>query len=505
MPQRVQRRSPGRRSRARRRHGGNVSRRGPQQPGPRHVTRNTQRDNRWNQSTASRKTLPADQRLRISVLAAAGVMTLLGVTAALAIAGVTRHFGNVFQAGGPSQGAVVAGALAAVGLGLRVPQRFAIWLCALAWQRFVRRGKTSSVSGVLIRPAPADRPLYWVVLSVITVVAGVLTALMPWNVRLAHRAYLWLHAHFVWSDVILVVLHGVLAFLVVLVPLAMLGLAVSCSHHLSCRHSRWEPRATAWLLVGAGGGTLIATWIQASWGGGGLTLLSAALPALLVSLIAVALSATDGASAEVEPESMPLPMSSDKYPTLLRAGVVLLGAAAVGVITIWVRGYAQDPGTIGTGLAGMLLAVGGGALAGAPSEDAGVRSIGGFGAACGVAGLLLAGAALVIANGIVSSPAGVGLVACTSLAAIGFAAAYGTETLLHRVASRSSAGASILARTLIFGALAGPLAAPVWGGWIRQSSLLLLVALALLVLAGTLLLHEPGYSLKRRQAHLEAA
>ena len=71
--------------------------------------------------------------------AAAGMSAIVGVTIGMTVAGLEVRFGDVFADPGSSRGVVLCGTLTVLAIGVRAPQRFAMWLCAIAWQRFLAR------------------------------------------------------------------------------------------------------------------------------------------------------------------------------------------------------------------------------------------------------------------------------------------------------------------------------------------------------------------------------
>ncbi len=443
---------------------------------------------------------------RISPAACASM--LLGVTTGMVIAGMCARFEQIFGeyvlSGRAVAEGVVGTTLLALAIGICVPQRFAMWVCTVAWRRFLLRGQPSDISGEYLNQAGADRPLYWVVLSVIALAAGVATALLPPSVWLARAGYDWMYAHFLWSVGPLAILQVVIVFAAGLIPLTILGLAVSCVHHLSCPYGRWETRATAWLLIGAAVGTLISGWIAMANGHGSLILIAAALPALVVSLVSAASgsSGNEGSRQAVETEPVPLPIWSDRWPTLLRAGIVTVGAGSACALAVWIEYFDKIGLRPGIFVPVILLAMGVGVRMGCRAKRSGLRSVGGFGIACAAAGVIVAASTVVFTEPIVHSSGVAVLLACVSMVAVGFAMAYGRQTLLHRVASRSYAGATVLTRTLVSAALIVWLGAPIAVSLVGRPITLVILALSLLAMGGTLIVHEPGHSPRTRRARL---
>ncbi len=439
---------------------------------------------------------------------AACASILLGATTAMVIAGLAARYHEVFGERGLSSMAtthtVVGATLMTLAIGVRVPQRFALWVCAAAWRRFLSLGRPSDVSSMILNPGGSDRPLHWVVLSVIALAAGIVTALLPINVRLGGAVYDWMYAHFLWSIGSLAVLQVAILFLTGLLPLTVLGLAVSCVHRLSCPYGRWDTKATAWLLTGAAVGTLVSTWTTGAGVSGDLMLIAAALPALVVSLVSAASSAPrdDGPHDPTQTEAIPLPISSDRWPTLLRASIVAVGGGGAWAVIVWAGFFAESKGHVGPFVSAMLVAMGIGVLAGCRPKHRGLRSIGGFGVACAAAGILVAVSTVALAGALPIGLGGAILPACLAVMTIGLATAYGRQTLLDRAASRSYAGATILTRILVCAVFVIWVAAPVAERLTGRPATLLILALSLLALGGTLIIHDPSRSPRTQRARL---
>ena len=437
-------------------------------------------------------------------LRAAGASVLLGAATAMAVVGLSVRFENIFGDGTAAHQTVVAAALIAMAIGVRVPQRFATWASALAWRRFAFGGRPAPMSGTLLNNGSANRAEYWAVLAVLALLAGVGTALLPLISRLTLAGYGGMQTHFVWSSAPLVILRTAVVFLTVLVPLTILGQAIAMTHRLCCPFARWETKASTWLLVGATPGVLLAGAIAPTGAQTTLVLLAAAIPALLVSLLAGWVGTTPSANAQEWAGTDPaaLPMWSDRWPTLLRASIVAVGAGGVWAVSVWGGYFGGKSGNDEATLAGLLLSLGIGVGAGCRTQRPGRRSIGGFGVACTVAGVIIAAEIaawpmedfLGMGGGLVLAGAGV--------AALGFAAAYGRQTLLHRVARRSAAGAAMLARVLVCSAVVVWVGSPVTIHYLGRRAALAALALFMVALGGTLIIHEPSCSVRTRRMRL---
>ncbi|MFQ5590044.1 MAG: hypothetical protein ACE5HE_02665 [Phycisphaerae bacterium] len=400
--------------------------------------------------------------------------------------------------------AVIAGTLAAVALGVRLPHKLATWICALSWHRFVAVGRRSVLSDVLIGSGPGDRSCYWLALSVIALFSGVVLALLPVSVQCAIAVHELVYARFVWAPVSVTVLYTATVFLACLVPLLVVGFAISCAHHVSCRLGQWESQATGWVIMGVGAGLVLSKTLHQLTGRADLVLVAAALPTLMVSVLCASTGSTPqettgGAEGETP---APVPMWTDRWPTLLRASIVLVGCCGVCTMTVWAARAEVDYATVVPCVPLMLAALGAGMLGGSGAKRSGLRSIGGFGVACSAAGVMTVAATFLPMIDVAGMPSLVLPAACLSLVGFGFALGYGHQTLLHRVASRSSVAATTLWRLLLGSALVTCVFAPLLTRAFTGPSLLAMLALAQTALGGALILREPGYSRRTRRARL---
>ena len=437
---------------------------------------------------------------------AAAASVLLGATTAMAVVGLSLRFESIFGDPTAAHQTVTAAALLALAIGVRVPQRFAMWASALAWRRFAFSGRPPSVAVALLHNGAANRAEYLAVLAVLALFAGVCTALLPLISRLSLAGYGGMQTHFVWSVAPLVILRTAVVFLTTLAPLTIIGQAIAMTHRLSCPFARWETKSSAWLLVGAAPGSLLARAIAPQGEQTTLVLLAAAIPALLVSLLAVGVRSTpsdDRQEIEAAPPEA-LPLWSDRWPTLLRASIVAVGTGGVWGVSVWGRYLGNGPGSGEAMLAGLLGALGIGVGMGCRTGRPGRRSIGGFGVACTVAGVIIAAEIAAWPVEHFSGNGGVIVPASVGVATLGFAAAYGRQTLLHRVARRSAAGAAMLARLLVCSAIVVWVGAPVTIHYLGERSALAILAVCMVALGGMLLIHEPTGSTRTRRVRLWA-
>jgi len=467
------------------------------------------------QSAGAEQAVAIPDRLANATWTACVAATLLGMTAAIVVSGLTRYIhagltANPFLVSfAPSRVMVVGASLLSIAIGVRVPQRLAIWVCMIAWGRLSwggRGGRLRDVSGVPVNPGAPERKLYWAAFSIISLIAGVTIAMLPAWIRLTSGVYEFLHVHFVWSNAPLVVLNFTISMLAGVIPLALLGLALSCAHHLCCAYGQWDIRATAWAMMGAALGVWVVEIVAGSGARVDPLLIGAALPPLLVAIGAAALGSTQGQAESSSDPSMPspLPASSDRWPTLLRASIVAVGGGSVCAISVSVRWLTVGSISTGEVLAPLLLAVGLGIALGARTSISTVRTIGAFGMSCAVAGIVVGVSTYALRmQPLAPLWFAVALTAC-GVATIGYATSYGRTVLLARVARRSTAGARMLSRLLVCSAVTIVIAEPLVTHFVGRPSTLMLLSMSLVSVGGLLVIYEPSYTPRVRRARLGA-
>jgi hypothetical protein len=387
---------------------------------------------------------------------------------------------------------VIGVCVLALALGVQVPKHFAVWLCNLAWRGGLRE-KSQEVN-----PAPhaAERPLYWLVLSILALCGGVLAAVAPWTARGVIAVRLWFLENFLWSAVPREVLDTATALLLVLLPLGVLGIVISCVHHLCCRQAEWEESATAWCLMGAAGGMAAAIAIADVISPAG-ALIASALPLLVIAILAAPLGSSDEPSlGEAELGATAMPTASDRWPRLLRAAIVAVGGGAACAAHVWSEQLSVAPVDGAIQVAAVVLATALGMFAGHRYGFGRAHSIGAFGATCSIAGLGAALGSLALREGQSAGLFAVGL-ACVGAGGIGYALSFGQQTLLDRVAQRSAAGAQELGWMLGCAALTVIATAPLAVGVFGPRAAMLMLALSLVALGGLLAIHETFHATGR--------
>lgn len=415
------------------------------------------------------------------------VLGLLGAAAGAAIAATTMHFTARWAVDAGGGRWLVGVALLALAAGVRVPQRFAAGCCVRAWRHFVERGRRADGTALLPDPASMDRPLVYLVLAVAALAAGAVTALLPVCWHWLAGVEDWLAAHFVWSWPVEAVERLLLAAGVVAPAFVALGVAVSCAYQAGTIAQRRRAGTSTWLLAGAGlafaGLGLVSTVTARPTA---LALL-AALPVLLLGALAGLAGSAErnrGADERAERE-VALAGWSDRNPRLLRAAIVSVGVAGGWMVVAASASGATDAAGADRlmnhgSLAWPLLVLAGGTWCGSGVARRWGYAMSTFGACCALAG----GTAMVtIAGPGAAADGSAPLASAFGLGAVGVTYGCGRATLQERVAVRSGAGVTLLARVLAWlGAslvVLGP--GPAGGGGVVAAAAVVLVGLGMAI------------------------
>lgn len=433
---------------------------------------------------------------------------VIGFGLALALCGLAEsmptHVGRT-HAGAASSNLIMAMALAALAAGVSVPRRIAVWFLRNTWRRMTGREALGVGEAIPLPSTTADRSLHWMVLSALTVFAGILLAVLPLSVRAVFGVHAWLADRFLWSKGTLII-PDVLSIAVLLTPVfVLLGLVVSCLHYVSCARGRWDSRASAWLLIGAGAGTWIADGMVLATGSAMLPLCLAALPFLAAALLAAFHRAPRDGGGSQETTTRVIsetPICSDRSPRLLRAGLVAAGGGAACAV-ILSNDLASTIGASGGQLTALMMVVAGiGMLAGSRCAPTVVRSIGGFGEACSWCGIVWCAMFVWLEYIGRAVPHAVMLGSLAGAGYAGYVLAYGRQTLLSRVGDRSREGVTAMTRSLLCAAVTVWPVAPAVMNSLGARAALLTLALSFLALGGILIIHETEDLASRRHARL---
>lgn len=453
-------------------------------------------------SSTTRKTIPTPGCPTTRY--AACVSILVGASLAMVSVGLYSQYAAIFKNTEDAARTVLGVALLALASGIRLPQRFTMWLCAKAWLQFVRRGKASPHAEIIINPTSADRPLYWTVLAAVTLTSGLVVIVLPWVLGQSLVLHRILMAHFVWSDPMIAVMLAFITSISIAIPFGMLGIGVSFAHRLSCPFGRWDTRATAWLLLGSGIGTALALSLRSAIHQPHIILVAGALPTLLAAVVSVIASTKEPATQSLSsaPTSR-LPLTSDRRPRLLRVAIV--GVAGVGVCAMSIISTGSYAYHTGWMIAWLLIVMGLGVYAGCALTPTGKRTMGGFGTVCISAGVVVGLCAIAWSFGWLGHSIYSFAWLCVCVTSIGFAMAYGRLALLQRVAIRTSTGATILARMTIFAAAIICIIAPLMIKTLSQATAISVLAICLLSIGTAMVINEQTFDGRARHTRLAAA
>jgi hypothetical protein len=397
------------------------------------------------------------------------------------------RIGWVVQPGHSSSLLWVSALMVATGWGLMAPRRLAYRMCLPAWNRFIHEDSTRSRGPVtfslLLGAVSGAGSSVWLLLSGVCLACAAAVAALPILAKMTGHLWTALHDGFIWSQLFTPGLSFLADLLVVTIPLAFLGIALSCIFRLQSRLAGAKTSAVGAALLGIGLGTLMPP------GSPNVATLAATLPILLVAVLGAMAHAPQAQldSAEVRPDPIPLPTESDQRPVLLRASA---GGAAM-IAACFLTGSASAdvisgrPFPVPVALA--FIAIGLGWSTALWVLRKAVPPIMLLGRAFPVTGVLFA--ALSAVRGGFESLVGpfASIIATMAVFALGFALACGYEALFHRVVGGEAA---TLGRAILRGAIVGPFLMPVFSRWPGRTIITLFLAAALVSLGGIHLLIE---------------
>jgi len=431
-----------------------------------------------------------------SLLPASAAAVLLGLATGMLVFALCGAVG-AGAADGMRPRTVIGASLFALAVGVRVPQRFAVWVCTFAWERALGGGSRDSGvgnrrAGIDLQGAPhsTERPLYWLVLSVLALGTGVFAGVTPLTARIITFVHDRMIESFLWSAMPLEALDFLTVLAIVVLPLGLCGLAISCVHHLCCRQAEWDERATIWCTIGAAAGMLLAGVLRQVVSPSAAVTASA-LPCFVVSMGAAILGSSEAPTTRTTRRDRgAVPACRDRWPTLLRTAIVAVAGGGACAATVWTGYLGASYAAWPLVLTAILLALAAGLFIGHRAEFSIAHNITGFGVACAISGLAvvvgtrISNDRFAIVSLVVLTPA------CLSASAIGCALSFGQLALRVRAASPSSSGARQLGGMLGCAGLTvlvtAPLAVHVFG----HRAALVMLALSLAALGGTLVLHE---------------
>lgn len=424
---------------------------------------------------------------------------LIGASLGLLTAGVLARMHPVHDPALAQPSGLLAGLLAALAAGIAVPQRVAWWIGVRTWRRVAGRADEQAAD----RAAGAsDHDVQRLIFAIVALVGGAATALAPILCRFALAAHDFLETQFLWTRASSAVLVIALGFAIGLLPLSLLGLAASCAHRMASARTRWEPAASGALLIGAGIGGSAGWWVAMERAMPEAAMLAGALPALAAALLVGAGRADKAAPSlsSTYQSVTELPTRRDRWPRLLRWGIVAVAACGAWMLALSTR--AASGVQAAAVVCGGLVLLGTGWWLGDRIARRREGSIGSFGVACAAAGAACAAAMLTRTHGTVAPFSTSAALTALSLGAVGFALCCGNEALLVRAASRSAAGTVVLTRQIVAGGLVWALGAPLSVVLLGSATAAAACALSLLALGGVLVIHEPEYAPRSRRNRL---
>ncbi|UCG15825.1 MAG: hypothetical protein JSV19_11075 [Phycisphaerales bacterium] len=448
----------------------------------------------------------ADRPARWGIGLADGVALLAGVGIQWSALGFSEQLYRVLDPT-PLTGRLVWGAVfASLAVGLALPPTVALWIGRQGWRR---RGSSRWSTAWSPPGDDIDLSLFWTVLAGLALLTGVLVAAGPMVVLALQHIYESLLHRFVWVSASLTAVEGVLVFAGALVLFAPAGWVMSCVHSLADPTGRWSVRPLGWALVGCAVSGLALVALRAWFPPPVMMMVLGGMPFLVVAIVAVRRSHVHDMDRELPGAgpAAPPPDERDPWPAVLRAAVVGAAAAGVAAAVWWSRAFSilggLDSGGTLTVFVVAGLAFGVGVLAACRPGRGRIESIGGFGTLCATGGVVL-GAALVWAA-LFPRCAGfdaaggtvfwVTVSACVGIPSvvIGYAVAYGHQSVLRRVGSKAVAGASMLSLSLagVSAAFLFVLAPTVVA--LGTYASIAAAALTLVALGGVLVIHEPTY------------
>jgi len=385
----------------------------------------------------------------------------------------------------PSASLALSAALAALAAGVRIPQQFALWV----YRSAVRGDPTTPVgSPRAVEWDAPERSFCWTVLSVLTFVCGFCVGLLAMWQALVARGYSLLHAWFVWSDPALALLAWLTAFLAVIWPVVLLGVAFSCLCHLGDTSHR-TGSLIAWSLVGASAGLLIAARLASRGFSTHFVQIGTTIPFFTAALVA-ALANREGAAEISQERAGPVLERNDRRSRRLRTAAVALAALGALILAAWTHQLGgQAVGVLLLGGLGLGALASGGRVAGDHSEIL-------FGRAAAFAGLLAGAGALLGGGGDSVIPIAMAIAGAVSL---GHALELGRTSVSMHGCGRCIP-VRVMARFLVAGAfmsLVGPALVHRLGFEVTLAS----AGLALVGLGSILSMREPhaGRRLFRRR------
>lgn len=397
---------------------------------------------------------------------------------------------------------VLAAALLVLALGVCMPQQIALWVGTLAWSKVARLQDSGDPA---LPASTSDRSLHWVVVAMLALMSGVAMLLLPIISAWGVGARAWLDEAFLWPAPTNLMLDATIALCICLATMFPLGVMLCALHHLSCPLGQWNAQALVWFLGGAG--VLLVTTLAANLEAASpnLLLVGGALPILSLPLMIVGVGRTDsGPTPPTAVAPIAAPTERDRWPRLLRSSIVAVGGGGACVAYVWSERLGAAAFSTLWVVAVAPLALAAGMWVATMWEQAALRSVAGFGMGAAMAGVVTAMTTAFSSPTSLSTTTQAVAPAIVAIFAIGLAVGHGRALLWARVANRAAAGAAELTRFLLCIAGTVAITAPLVVRLFGHRATLQMVALSLVALGGTLVIHDPGHAPQVRHRRLAA-
>ncbi len=262
--------------------------------------------------------------------ATATVGTLVGFTLAWLIAAMTVRMGGVFPKVPYSDTVVLATCFSAMVLGVRLPRRLALGVASLAWKR-----NDGPPPDDPLNPPHPDPALLWALTAAAAMAAGLSVAVLGLLARGVEGVLQYAERHFLWIPPAYAVLVTLLVAALVLVPMTLVGIVLSCLHQFDGSDKRGALPRAPWLLTGASGGLLAVQSLTHGDVKPDLPVVLAAVPLLVAAIFAVQQTKRTAENAPPRDDFPENALARDI--ALLRSVTSLSAIATVGSIVLWER------------------------------------------------------------------------------------------------------------------------------------------------------------------------
>ncbi|MCA9252678.1 MAG: hypothetical protein KDA54_16240 [Phycisphaerales bacterium] len=399
----------------------------------------------------------------------------------------------------------VAAAMLATAMGPTVLARVVRLLRNITFKNFDAHRVSESGPARASQQQAEDHELRWMITSVVAMIGCVMVLALPEVFAFVHRLKATVVREFLWADISVSMLEGLVLFAIAALPFSFLGLLVRCAHQISETDGRWRLAASAWLLTGAGFGCMFFPLLMRALGDSFLLMRLACGPLAMVALIATwQVSRKKARSRHPDVESLTEPEFGQRWPTVLRLALAVLVASVVcaGFVWVYVASTVRLDQEIATyACSGLFIAAAFGIFLANRRAHDGNELVGVFGQSAVAAGIALAasvaGFNLVLREcdaPFVQSLGFVllwGMCGCAPVLFAAYAIGVGSISLLRRHAYRGQQGATLLWMTFAVVAVVLLCVAPALMRRLGSFATLTAAALSMVATGGILIIHGP--------------